>query len=385
LVRSAGAQLRVGGEYIACRQRQLTTLPRVPRGSYFCALAHVRAATWATPGAAGRKPSDRPKVPLRCHGVHRGRGHGLPTTLGPWALGRGCSLCVCGGGGAGEAYTGGAVAGGCRPPTPLARSSLPGLGGGARARGVVPLPDDGGAGHTRERLHRHPQPAAAQGVVREAAAHEQGVLRLHGPQGLVRAYPPPPPSPLHPAAAAPCTCSPCGVPPPSRDPPAPAHRSRGLGSAAASRARSSCARTVSAGALAWEPAASSPIPSRACAPPPPHCRVCRLEKLLRSYSCLTKGDTVRFKYLRTTFEMRVVDLKPAVRAALVVGAVADPTLVSARCPAGRPLGSSGQGWPWPWLCAASCVTVRVRARVARACVFVVPSLSRTRAPLLKRT
>lgn len=36
-----------------------------------------------------------------------------------------------------------------------------------------------------------------------------------------------------------------------------------------------------------------------------------LEKLLRSYSCLTKGDTVRFKYLRNTFDMKVVDLKPA--------------------------------------------------------------------------
>jgi hypothetical protein len=39
---------------------------------------------------------------------------------------------------------------------------------------------------------------------------------------------------------------------------------------------------------------------------------CSLEKLLRSYSCLTKGDTVRFKYLRNTFDMKVVDLKPAV-------------------------------------------------------------------------
>ena len=96
---------------------------------------------------------------------------------------------------------------------------------------------------------------------------------------------------------------------------------------------------------------------------PPWCRCCvflrlgSLEKLLRSYSCLTKGDTVRFKYMKKTFDMEVVELKPAVSG-----------LPSSCCTAAKALA--------PDLHAPSLTrSLRVGASL----------VARTRAPSLKRT
>ena len=86
-------------------------------------------------------------------------------------------------------------------------------------------------------------------------------------------------------------------------------------------------------------------------------RLGSLEKLLRSYSCLTKGDTVRFKYMKKTFDMEVVELKPAVSG-----------LPSSCCTAAKALA--------PDLHAPSLTrSLRVGASL----------VARTRAPSLKRT